>query len=438
MKKLIFIFILVAIPLFVLANSNSVFHSNGFGQNPLMQYDRAYRTQQQTIQNWNYATNEWRNANNYNFYYDSNTSDNPDSIGAYVWHEETGLFHLTGVYHITYDTSGEYITHIVFSLMSGSVVDVYLDITYTYTPQGYLIGYLMQAPGNNGLEPMARMEIQYVSTSNFELWDWEARNDDWVPQWNHTTFQWDSQGRVTQEITEASLDSTVWVNDEQFTHEYLASDTTTGDIFVSNFSHQLPLQMLGDYNGPFFGKQSQTLTKIWNNNQWVNKYKQVFTYNDNSILTGDLESKWQGGNWVNNAKNEYLYDTNNNLIENDYSIWTSNAWKNDTRYLYYWTNYTANSDDVITPLAQFLSIYPNPSHQTDTVTFATKPDATETGSITIYNLKGQKVESFKITADNPKITWNSMSNNKPCAAGIYFCRYTGNKHHATKKLVILK
>ncbi len=438
MKKLIFIFVLIAIPLFAMANSFFANHHNTMGQNPLMQNERAYRVLQKTMQNWNYASNTWINTNNYPYYYGSDVSDNPDSVGVYVWHPETTSFQLTGVYHITYDTFGEHVTHIVLSRSFATTTDIYLDIAFNYSPEGYLIGYLMQEPGNNGLEPISSMNIQYVSTSNYQTWSWELRNDDWVPQWNHTTFQWDAQGRVTQENTEISLDSLAWVNDEQFTHEYLPGDTTTGNIFVNNFSHQLPLLMLGDFNGPYFGKQSQMFTNAWNNGYWVNKNKQVFTYNGSNILTNDTEYKWQGGNWVNMGKNDYIYDNNSNLIESDYSIWTSNAWKNDTRYLYDWSNYTANSDDVITPQVQCLSIYPNPFHQSETVTFATKLASAETGNLTIYNLKGQKVVSFDISAANPNPTWNSMDNNKQCAAGIYFCRFTSNKHHETKKLVILK
>jgi hypothetical protein len=438
-KNLIIIIILIAIPVFALANSFFENHQPNSSQYPQMNNERAYRIMQKTIQNWNYATVAWTNMYDYDYYYVSNTSDNPDSVGAYVWMPDSGTFHLTGVYHITYDASGEHVTHIVLSLSSGTVVDIYLDITFNYSPQGYLTGYLMQEPGNNGLEPVASMTIQYVSTNNFQLWNWELRNDDWVPQWNHTTFQWDAQGRITEEITEISLDSLAWVNDEQFIHEYLAGDTTTGDIFVNNFSHQLPLSMISENNGPFFGKQAQTFTKFWNNGYWINKYKEVFAYEGNDILTNVTEYKWQGGNWVNNAKNDYLYNANNNMTEDIYSIWTSNAWKNDTRYLYDWTNYTANSDDVITPAVQNISAYPNPFRQASTVTFEAKLTPAETGSLVIYNLKGQIVKAFDIGSAAPKLNWDSRDNNdRLCGAGIYFYRLTTNKHQETKKLIILK
>jgi len=439
MRNLIIVLILIAIPIFAMASSFFAHHQNTLGQNPMMQNERAYRVLQKTIQGWTYATSSWTNLNNYPYYYNTDITDNPDSIGAYVWMPESSTFHLTGVYHITYDASGEHVTHIVLSLSSGTVVDIYRDITFTYSPQGYLTGYLMQEPGNNGLEPIERMAIQYVSTSNYQIWSWELRNNDWVPQWSHTTFQWDAQGRITQEITEISLDSLAWVNDTQITHEYIAGDNTTGNSFVNNFSHLLPLSMTGDYNGPFLGKQSQAITKSWYSGYWFDKYKQVFTYNGNNILTNDTETKMQGGNWVNNSKNDYIYDANNNMIENDYSIWTSNAWKNDTRYLYNWTNYTDNSDDVITPQTQCLNAYPNPFRQASTVTIETKLTSNEKGSLAIYNLKGQKVKAFDISAKNPKIIWDSLAdNNQPCAAGIYFYRLSTNKHSETKKLVILK
>jgi hypothetical protein len=351
---------------------------------------------------------------------------------------QSNTFHLTGVYHITYDASGEHVTHIVLSLNSGTVVSIYLDVTFTYSPEGYLTSYLMQEPGNNGLEPIAWMNIQYVSTSNYQIRSWTLRNVDWVPQWNHTTFEWDAQGRITQEITEISLDSLSWVNDSQFTHEYIAADNTTGNIFVNNFSHQLPFLIISGYDGPYMGKQSQAITKSWYNGYWFDKFKQVYTYDGSNVLTNDTEFKWQGGNWVNNGKNDYIYDNNANLLETDYSIWTSNEWKNDTRYLYDWSNYAANSDDTITPLAISTRAYPNPSKQSGLVTFEAKLTSNQTGNITIYNLKGQKVKALEINSKNPNVVWNNRDDkNQPCAAGIYFYRLSCDKSSTTKKLIIL-
>ena len=440
MKKLAILFILVAFPLLILANGSCFnFNNSSSHQNPQqMQNDRAYRVLQKTIQNWNYATNAWINANNYPFYYDSDLTDNPDSIGSYVWHPETTSFQLTGVYHITYDASGEHVTHIVLSRSFATTTDIYLDITFTYSPEGYLTGYLIQEPGNNGLAPIGRMNIQYVSTSNYQIWSWELRNNDWVQEWDHSTFQWDAQGRISEEIIEISLDSLSWVNNEQLTYEYLAGDTTTGDIFINTLSHQMPFLMIGDNNEPFMGKLTQMFTKSWYSGYWFDEYKQVYTYNGNNILTNDTEFKKQGGNWVNKGKNDYIYDNNANLLETDYSIWTSNEWKNDTRYLYNWSNYTANSDNTITPVAISISAYPNPVNRSGIVTFEAKFTSSQTGNITIYNLKGQKVKALEVSAKNPNVTWNSRDEtNQLCAAGIYFYRLSTDKSNTARKLVIL-
>ena len=99
------------------------------------------------------------------------------------------------------------------------------------------------------------------------------------------------------------------------------------------------------------------------------------------------------------------------------------------------------NQDIIIPQSStnIVSMYPNPSRQSENITFETTLKANEIGTLTIYNLKGQKVKSFEINAKNPKLSWNSKDeNHQPCAAGMYLYRLNTNKHQETKKLVILK
>jgi len=99
-----------------------------------------------------------------------------------------------------------------------------------------------------------------------------------------------------------------------------------------------------------------------------------------------------------------------------------------------------NEDEAQSPEAVSCIIaYPNPFRQSGVVTFETTLKANEIGTITIYNLKGQKVKTFEVNAKISKLTWNSKDeNNRLCASGVYFYRLSTNKHKETKKLFILK
>lgn len=442
MRKLTYILILLALPLIIFAN-NSYFgmHQLKGGQNPLMQNDRAYRVIQHTIQAWGYTSNVWNDESNFEYYYTPNNTANPDSVVAYIWDSGTNSFRKTGVYHITYDIAGEHITHMTFSNTYASIEYLYADFAFDYTAGGDLVGFTISNPGDNGdLEPNQKMSIEYTSTSDYESWNWTSYNEDGVPQWNHSTFQWDTNGRITQETIEISLDSLNWVNDEKITHEYIAGDNTTADIFVSNFSHQMPLAMIGVYNGPNYGKQSQSLTQSWNNNQWVNRYKEVFTYTADNVITNVTESKWQGGNWVNNGKNDYLYDSNANLIDDTYSIWVSNAWKNDTRSLYNWSTYTANSDNTIIPQVFSLNAYPNPFNPLTTISY--KLEKASSVSIKIYNLKGEAIRTVLTTSQakgNHNTEWDGTDDwGKNVSNGVYYIKLESDNKTAIRKVTLIK
>jgi hypothetical protein len=104
------------------------------------------------------------------------------------------------------------------------------------------------------------------------------------------------------------------------------------------------------------------------------------------------------------------------------------------------SNYVENDDNTQTPVAvSHVSVYPNPSHLSDGVTFDTKVSPNETGTLTIYNIRGQKVKSFKLDSTTSKLNWNNQDEkNHPCAPGVYFYKLETNKHKETKKMVIIR
>jgi hypothetical protein len=104
------------------------------------------------------------------------------------------------------------------------------------------------------------------------------------------------------------------------------------------------------------------------------------------------------------------------------------------------TNSVENDDNTQTPVAVcHVSVYPNPSRLSDEVTFETKINSNDIGTLTISNIKGQKVKSFKVDSATTKLSWNHKDeNNHSCASGIYFYRLSTKTHKETRKMVILK
>jgi hypothetical protein len=97
-------------------------------------------------------------------------------------------------------------------------------------------------------------------------------------------------------------------------------------------------------------------------------------------------------------------------------------------------------DETILPVPEKqISAYPNPFHSASNVTFETNLKAGEQGTISVYNLKGQKVKSFAVNSQTTKYTWDGKNeNNQRCAEGVYLYKISTSGLQQTKKLILLK
>ncbi len=90
----------------------------------------------------------------------------------------------------------------------------------------------------------------------------------------------------------------------------------------------------------------------------------------------------------------------------------------------------------VNELSVLNSIYPNPFsiHANSNVNINVTIKTGEVGTVTVYNLLGQVVKSFKVTSNQTNVTWNA----KNAASGIYFVKLSTPTTNMTKKLVIVK
>ncbi|MCF7793708.1 MAG: T9SS type A sorting domain-containing protein, partial [Candidatus Cloacimonetes bacterium] len=76
--------------------------------------------------------------------------------------------------------------------------------------------------------------------------------------------------------------------------------------------------------------------------------------------------------------------------------------------------------------------HPNPFNPTTTIQFGIEEG--ETGTLTIYNVLGQKVISQKYEAGFHTFTWNASKQ----ASGVYFYRLQTPSYHKTIRMLMLK
>jgi hypothetical protein len=72
----------------------------------------------------------------------------------------------------------------------------------------------------------------------------------------------------------------------------------------------------------------EELWQSWDGSNWVNDFRETYTYDGNSNLIETIEQDWDGANWINEWKGTYTYDINNNMIELIEQSGEGNNWSN--------------------------------------------------------------------------------------------------------------
>ncbi|MEA3475621.1 MAG: T9SS type A sorting domain-containing protein [Candidatus Cloacimonadota bacterium] len=113
------------------------------------------------------------------------------------------------------------------------------------------------------------------------------------------------------------------------------------------------------------------------------------------------------------------------------------------------------TDPSVNPVETEILIYPNPFRTSTTISFSnqqslpTEASAQAGGinnqqfSISIFNLKGQKIKTFPNLQINKssdqQIVWDGRdANGKPVPSGIYFCHLENSSYCSTKKILVFK
>jgi hypothetical protein len=101
-----------------------------------------------------------------------------------------------------------------------------------------------------------------------------------------------------------------------------------------------------------------------------------------------------------------------------------------------------NHDDNIVPITVTNHIYPNypnPFHQGKSTRIPIHIRTGESGIMTIYNIKGQKVKEYRVSAGSSNLVWDGTNlQGGLCAPGIYLTQLKTNGLNDTRKLLMVK
>jgi hypothetical protein len=113
--------------------------------------------------------------------------------------------------------------------------------------------------------------------------------------------------------------------------------------------------------------------------------------------------------------------------------------------------YCTSSNEIITPSAIDIKVFPNPFNPSTTISFNINSKQNEQLELGIYNLKGQQVSDLTrnlsgLNSNEPfigqrtiNVTWNGTdNNNQPVASGVYFIKLSSGNANFSRKVLLLK
>lgn len=128
------------------------------------------------------------------------------------------------------------------------------------------------------------------------------------------------------------------------------------------------------------------------------------------------------------------------LSGNSYYYWLEAAdYGHSVMYGPQYVEVTAEITPELPVQTTMRNAYPNPFKANTNTNIDVAVKAGENGTVTIYNVLGQVVQTYKVGEGNHNLKWNGRDNRgNACGSGIYFYKLSTPSMNQTKKMVIVK
>jgi len=127
---------------------------------------------------------------------------------------------------------------------------------------------------------------------------------------------------------------------EQWVNSYLQMNTfdEVGNLLVSRIQEWQNENWVNSF------RQTQTFTtnhnvltwlnEDWNGTDWLAVDRGTYTYNEAGEPVAYLKENWTGNDWVGDFYDLYMYDDFGNMLSGIRQLWEINTWVDDERYTY--------------------------------------------------------------------------------------------------------
>lgn len=436
MKKLIVPLMLVLLPLLLSAgvfDGRNVFNFNGSQLNY-----RAWRMSEQLTSYKNGA--DWVPSMRAIPHYNPGHPARPDSIVIDAYDETEGVwFPGMMVSYLEYNAAGRIVNNVINMNMMGFLFPMMME-TCTYDAQNRITGLTMYFADPEGpvyWVPSFRFHIIHQGGTAFEIYGWEEMGEELrIAQYFHSTFTFDTQGRILEELSHTSPDSTNWVQDGRTTYQYHPQDTTTGADFIEYASTNLPMMMMNDgFDFPGLITLEDSFT--WNGTGWEPEYRSSYQYNGQLQRTQMLDEYYMTGIWNPEYKRLYYYEASGQLSYTIGQSYDGDGFTDEERIDYTWEQYGTATDDPVIPAAR-LTLKAWPSPFVDELTIQTDSSARGPVSVSILNLRGQKIRELS-SFGSGSIHWDGKdASGREVPAGVYLLKAVQDCRSGVTKVMRLR
>ena len=254
-------------------------------------------------------------------------------------------------------------------------------------------------------------------------WQWYTG---WQIESKTTDIVYDENNNLVSEISK-TWNGFAWVDDSRYIFTYDTNNNRTSYLYQTwhGTSWENDYQFINTYDAN--SNETSYYYQTWDGSAWINGWQYIFTYDANNNQTSVLYQNWNGSAWENYIEYTWTYDANNFKITDSYKNWNINGTKvtiGDSTYYYYHTALGVNEKTVP---SESITVYPNPSSTSITISIPTTP--TKNTFLTIFNINGQQLIQRQITEPIINVDVSGL------VSGVYFVKLSNDKTMQVGKFV---
>lgn len=381
-------------------------------------YDADFRITEYLTQTYDAGLSVWVNQSKQTKSYDTQGNLTSDEYFSYdaglaVWELNSG-----NLYTNTYNGQNQLLgrTTQTYDFNTSTYLNDYREINYTYNPFGNPTFWNEEEWDGSQWVPSANYYYTYDGNgfaTDAEVRQWDATTSSFIPVQKYTEVEWYNW---VGNIDEGLLAYTLNLGYNTTTSAWDTIGQTTFTYGVNNSSVMLDEDFV---NGSFINSYRSTENIDYQG-------RTTFMSDENwNTTTNAWEIAWE-------EANIYSYDVNDNLTQRINQYWDQNAMIliNSVRNDYADFATFDNTTGIAVNQLGILSVYPNPMHESVTVSTAQLTE--EVTMIQLVDLNGVVVKSIdNITGTTTEITRDGLK------AGLYFVQVkSGSSVLAMTKLLV--